>query len=810
VNEIPNEWLYDEPSFFKFHCDVSSDNIVQFCEVNKNNRYGTVIDRALRSVQDQNRYDAFKDDIAGYILDVPRNKGVYTKTRTFHLQEIAKSENFGPCITEKRTPAISKKRFFHFHPLNRNVALASFLASSERDAIASFFDRHASYDRYFSETTTLAFNRWLTELHLPFYQISNQEPSSGKYHAIAKTVGIPFLPNSGREESTMWINRATMSFRFDGDIFDRYWTCHFIEFNPRIISETQMGRYKGEQNPRSVLTRNIDGKIKENSWRQRKVLELVLFDLMLEEILKSTREILGEARLRIERRFRPETLRTFSHKDSILDPLDLIDRVDNNIFLSTNSLWNELEPIFQLIKDALHESLETIANWTDREKDRGCDQPQWTLNDERSYGRAISALQTSNEQKIHELKRYDAEVASFNALFARRLEVMRSELDRRGADDIRLFTYVTVVFLPVGFATSVFSMSGAPLGDMLHGMIILAILALFITFVALVNARILDRVLGPVFGACRVVTEAIVNPLVGELYRFIQPIGRLVHLLLCRSVYDVAFPLYMRFSSPDSIEKDNQNPDIYDQDTEKDGRDTENLGPKPGKLNQYLYTKYAKNQKHYKQITELGPLRTARRDIMNIQFAKRAKEKQHKKDLERQIKQESGKEYQKEEEEKFKENGQAELNAEISKEMAHNLANELKDAIKTEIEVLKKEIGELSREEKEELEARLKKDLEPRIRERLVKEGKGRIRKRANDIIEKRMKERIEKEARERFEKIRKDDEEARKHDEKEKKKQARETEKQQRGIFHHIFRKTSQRIREKSAGGDLESRFQG
>lgn len=93
---------------------------------------------------------------------------------------------------------------------------------------------------------------------------------------------------------------------------------------------------------------------------------------------------------------------------------------------------------------------------------------------------------------------------------------MRRELDRRGTGDIRLFTYVTVVFLPVGFATSGFSMSGTPSGDILHGIFVLPIIALLITFIALVNARIFDRALGPIFGACRVVTEAIVNPLISE------------------------------------------------------------------------------------------------------------------------------------------------------------------------------------------------------------------------------------------------------------------------------------------------------
>ncbi|UKZ61638.1 uncharacterized protein TrAtP1_002896 [Trichoderma atroviride] len=518
-----------------------------------------------------------------------------------------------------------------------------------------------------------------------------------------------------------------------------------------------------------------------------------------------------EIRSRIERSFESEAITGLNDKASksmLLDPLNLIDKVDNNIFLSTSTLWNELEPIFQLMKDLLHENLETIANWTDREKNRGLDEPHWTLNDERSYRRAISALQASNQRRVDELKRYNADIASFNASFARKLEVMRSELDRRGADDIRLFTYVTVVFLPVGFATSVFSMNGSPSGDTLHGMIILAILALLITFIALVNARILDRVLGPLFGACRVITEGIVNPLINELHKLAQPIGKSVYLLICRSIYQVAFPLYMRLlSSPDDPKKDNQESETNDRDTEKHEQDTDNVRD-PGKGDQ---DEYIKKKKHDKKIIELGPVHAARRDTLYIQSEKKAKEEQEMRDIEREIKHQKEKEYKKEEAKKFKESGQPELNEEIFMDMTQRMEKELEDAIEAEFEIELKameiQLEELDVEAKTELEARLREELEAPTRERLIKEGKVKIRQRTNAIIDKRVKGRIEREARERIELKRQEDEENRKRDEKDRKRQAENAKKQSGGFFHRIVRKTSQHFQDRSANGEPKER---
>lgn len=110
------------------------------------------------------------------------------------------------------------------------------------------------------------------------------------------------------------------------------------------------------------------------------------------------------------------------------------------------------------------------------------------------------------------LKRRRGNIASYDSSLRRKLEGIRSELDLHGADDIRMFTYVTAIFLPIGFATGVFSMSEAPSNMTLYSMIGTAAITLLLTFIALINANFLRKwVVKPVILACSSVFHAPLN-----------------------------------------------------------------------------------------------------------------------------------------------------------------------------------------------------------------------------------------------------------------------------------------------------------
>ncbi len=71
---------------------------------------------------------------------------------------------------------------------------------------------------------------------------------------------------------------------------------------------------------------------------------------------------------------------------------------------------------------------------------------------------------------------------------------IRDDLGLMGAENIRFFTYVTVIFLPLGFAVSLFSMGDNPDSRVLGSMAATAVVLLSITIIALVNAKSLNAI----------------------------------------------------------------------------------------------------------------------------------------------------------------------------------------------------------------------------------------------------------------------------------------------------------------------------
>ena len=260
--------------------------------------------------------------------------------------------------------------------------------------------------------------------------------------------------------------------------------------------------------------------MQDGHWKQRRVLELVLFDRILERMIDATKTILRQAKARVlqslgSRGHKSNNggrfgIPTTNHEKSALeDALDLLAAETNDAFLSASTLCHKVQHLLQAVEDELENNLETIQAWTNREMERGSNRPRWTQKDEKRFRGTISKWQASNKHKIRELKLWRANITSYNSSLTRKLEDIRNELDLRGADDIRLFTYVTAVFLPIGFATGVFSMSDPPSKITLGSMIGTAAIALLLTVIALVNAKFLrNQVATPAIHAIGVALRA--------------------------------------------------------------------------------------------------------------------------------------------------------------------------------------------------------------------------------------------------------------------------------------------------------------
>jgi hypothetical protein len=223
---------------------------------------------------------------------------------------------------------------------------------------------------------------------------------------------------------------------------------------------------------------------------------------MLQELLFSSQEILEEIKKSIQHSVNRSNLGQQAPASALLDAFDLFTKIDNGRLVAIGRLWHKFQHVLHIVESNLQENIANITLWNNRERTRGNYKPRWTESDERHYRPIISKLLAHNDHKYRELQECYANLTSFNASLSSKLDYMRAEFELRGAesaDDIRLFTYVTVVFLPVGFATGIFSMSDTPSGHTLISMVVTAVVALLITFMAVINAKSLnDKVVGPV------------------------------------------------------------------------------------------------------------------------------------------------------------------------------------------------------------------------------------------------------------------------------------------------------------------------
>lgn len=483
VVEPSDDWLYSFPDFLDFDPEVATwDNIkpkvTGLLDLERPDRHfstdNLIADSArifhqtfeksdnTQATLDDEFPDKSDDEPRGAIVDIPKSKqrrkgspGKSDDSNMFWYLET--NRTIWAILKIMRTEQMAKKRIIWLPYPNKETALLCYLGSpeSQHDAMMDFFDRHYSYEHYFFDDTIAIQNIWETELHLPFYQLLGNESNAGRetgFLPLQQEITSPAL--SGKR-----IVRATIGFRFLGDFLDRYWTCHIVECIP---GQRYDGQNLGERTAR--LTSGA------GTWKQRKALELVLFDIVISEILNGVTDILQALFVREKRQV---SLSGFSRNDYLI----LQDRSQSQRY------------ILQVLEEDLKETLEQIESWKNREADRSQERPRWTKNDERKYRGPINKLLRSNERKIRKLKNHQTHIQSLRTELLNTQQQFRDDLNFLGAEDIKYFTYVTVVFLPLGFAASIFSMSEAPPGIVLISMVVTAVAALALTILALVSAK---------------------------------------------------------------------------------------------------------------------------------------------------------------------------------------------------------------------------------------------------------------------------------------------------------------------------------
>lgn len=389
-----------------------------------------------------------------------------------------------------RTAAAAKKRLVWLCGVvddeTRNLCVRA-SCPSEVTNMRAFFERHAAADKFFSDDVAVALNKWETEFHLSFYRLRAERAGDTQ-------AGGPSSSSAGFAQR---IGRESVGFRFDGDFFDRYWTCHFAQGGSPGEDEGD-----DEADGMEAAVRRLQRILEDaggpaafssgaarSPWRQRKVLELMLFEQMLAATIEAAGGILRETKRRVFRRVQAAQQQQQQAGDSnpLADVLALC-RINSVAYFSVNEEWQEFEQVLQVVDEDLGESVERVEQRVGREREWRQEKPRWTRNDERKYRSTINKLLVANERRIGELRRCQANVQSLRMSIQTRLQYMRDDLNA-------YFTYVTVVFLSLGFATGIFSMSEAPGRTTLNSMVSTAAVALFITICALIQARRLATVI---------------------------------------------------------------------------------------------------------------------------------------------------------------------------------------------------------------------------------------------------------------------------------------------------------------------------
>ncbi|KAL8881790.1 MAG: hypothetical protein Q9198_001074 [Flavoplaca austrocitrina] len=264
---------------------------------------------------------------------------------------------------------------------------------------------------------------------------------------------------------------VTTSLRFVGDLRDQAWTCHFL---------TSVARDDGF---RGLLEDFTNGESEETEtdfhqekMAQRKILEMAYTHRMLIEMAQSCEGILGA--------FQKE-LKTLEARDPFTH--------------NKSWLYSKTGEVLRDILKLLNSSARTLEDWEKREDSRVI-RSRWSQKDETRFGPKLEYLTRKCKLGIQQV-RFQRDLLEEQQRLAEQrhrnmidyMSLQTALKSSQSAEDVRLFTYVTILFLPLSFSSSLFSMEGTPERSTISVMIPTTLIALAVTIFALTNMKALNR-----------------------------------------------------------------------------------------------------------------------------------------------------------------------------------------------------------------------------------------------------------------------------------------------------------------------------
>lgn len=470
---LSDDWLEPAPSFLKFESGCDSELGPRSpSPTHSGSSLGSELGSEIRSY-----FDALPEKHGAdscVVIDVPK------KSKDAELTNTGPSGDKKPekRLEDPRTVWNSKKRIVWLSDPDNDMlsCVHSSCSSAEQVFFQSFLSQHASRKQYFLDYPNASLNEWQTELHLFFLTFAESE--AAKFDLTKK--------------STYPVMRR-VSFRFSGDFSDRHWTCYFLETGGKKIGRYGLLDDLSPDDEQGVKAQRAH-KSRKSGRYQRTVLEIRIFNEMLDDICDSTAKILEVVNLRL---LEAEALNTNGDSKMHTTPFDgalaeaaclhWLGREQNYDKLVER--WQHGSPILKVIVENLENNIAKIKEWIRREEDRKGREPPWTVHDIEHYDAERQFLKVRSLEQVRRLEDLKSKVQAFQSSLPAQLTRIQDEISFRGSQSINLFTYVTVVFLPLGFATGLLSMGGPPDHALLMNLVTLSLGSLGVTLFALLNAR---------------------------------------------------------------------------------------------------------------------------------------------------------------------------------------------------------------------------------------------------------------------------------------------------------------------------------
>ncbi|KIW33229.1 hypothetical protein, variant [Cladophialophora immunda] len=504
------EWLYNElPCFSKYTEMEASDSELPESEPKLPN----VIRKKLRQLKtlldSETMVNSDRELLHGplkprlnyaplkaLIIDVRRSTAWKSEPKPRELwgmDEMFNADELNAFLKKQRTRAEAKKRLIMLHSATIGSAWVLYkrCPSSERNLMAHFLRRHANFSNLTSKRTSRLANVWTTELHISFYEPYVQTADSLDASERALFVELkPELELKSSSRVSAFV-KATVGFRIVGDMYDRSWTCWILAATPESIRRASAftEEFKDDSGDEELTGSNH-----RQSWlpwiwtsndgfhQQRRVLEILLFVKIAKEAFTSTNAILED----VDKYLRDEVNRF--PPGSTNSSFILASQRNLEIYSQVIRVLKAL----QLNAEAVNK---TVRDWQ-AESSEALEKPRWSRSDEAKYGIKLShVLQRSRrirqdlEEQEEKIKNKILEVQRSNETTVSELSVNLTIVQSRTDENVRLFTYATVIFLPLGFSSSLFSMGGSPAHETIQKFSVTAIVVLVLTGLLLLNVK---------------------------------------------------------------------------------------------------------------------------------------------------------------------------------------------------------------------------------------------------------------------------------------------------------------------------------